>query len=78
MQQQQPPILKMEMTPAGVELTIAALRKLPHEQVDPLVQELWGQYKQQMQQLAEVLQTAPVEAAPEAPAQADSEGGSAD
>jgi fumarate hydratase class II len=57
--QTQPPILNMQMTPAGIELAIAALRKLPHEQVDPLVQELWAQYKQQMQQLVEVVKTAP-------------------
>lgn len=49
----QPPVLTLQMTPAGVELTIAALRKLPHETVDPLVQELWQQYKAQMQALAE-------------------------
>lgn len=62
------PVLNIQMTPGGVELAIAALRKLPHEQVDPLVQELWAQYKQQMQQLAEVQMTAP----------ADTEGGDAD
>lgn len=62
------PILNIQMTPGGVELAIAALRKLPHEQVDPLVQELWAQYKQQMQQLAEVTMTAPE----------DTEGGTAD
>lgn len=60
-----PPILMMQMTPGGVELVIGALRKLPHETVDPLVQELWAQYKQQMQALAEA-------------ALADTDGGSAD
>lgn len=59
-----PPILTLRMTPAGVELAIAALRKLPHEQVHELVQEMWAQYKAQkykaqMQQLAEVQMTAP-------------------
>jgi hypothetical protein len=58
-EQVKPPILNIQMVPAGVELAIAALRKLPHEQVDPLVQELWAQYKQQMQSLAEVQLTAP-------------------
>lgn len=43
-----PPILDIQMTPAGLELAIAALRKLPHEQVDDLVRELWQQYQQQM------------------------------
>lgn len=63
-----PPILNIKMVPGGIELCIAALRKLPHEQVDPLVQELWAQYKEQMQALAEVTITAP----------ADTEGGDAD
>lgn len=67
----QPTILNMQMTPAGVELTIAALRKLPHEQVNDLVQELWQQYKAQMQALAEAT------LAPEA-AETDTDGGSAD
>ena len=55
------PVLNIQMVPAAVELVIATLRKLPHEQVDDLVQELWGQYKTQMQQLAEVTLTAPVD-----------------
>ncbi len=67
----QPTILNMQMTPAGVELTIAALRKLPHEQVNDLVQELWQQYKAQMQALAEATLAAPE---PET----DTDGGSAD
>ena len=55
------PILNIQMVPAGVELVIGALRKLPHEQVHDLVSELWTQYKNQMQQLAEVQKTAPVD-----------------
>lgn len=58
-EQAKPPILNIQMTPGGVELAIGALRRLPHEQVDPLVQEMWAQYKQQMQALAEVRLTAP-------------------
>lgn len=54
-----PTILHIKMTPAGLDLAIAALRKLPHDQVDPLVQELWAQYKQQMQQIAETALTVP-------------------
>jgi hypothetical protein len=48
-----PPILNIRMVPAGIELVIGALRKLPHEQVDDLVQELWAQYKNQMNAMAE-------------------------
>lgn len=60
-----PPILNIQMTPAGIELVIASLRKLPHEQVNDLVQELWVQYKTQMQQLAEANMNAPAEDAKE-------------
>ena len=49
----QPPVLNIQMVPGGVDLVIAALRKLPHEQVDALVQEIWAQYKAQMNTLAE-------------------------
>ena len=57
------------MVPAGVELVIAALRKLPHEQVDGLVQEIAGQYGYQMQQLqaAAAKTQTPKKAAPAAP-----------
>jgi len=48
-----PPILNIRMVPAGIELVIGALRKLPHEQVDELVQELWAQYKNQMNAMAQ-------------------------
>lgn len=70
-----PTILTIKMVPAGMDLVIAALRKLPHDQVDPLVQELWAQYKQQMQQIAETTLTAPADTDD---AQALSEGGTAD
>jgi hypothetical protein len=53
----QPPILNIQMVPAGVNLVIGALRKLPHDQVDDLVQEIWAQYKAQMQALAEATLT---------------------
>lgn len=75
---QQPTILHIQMVPAGIELVIAALRKLPHEQVNDLVNELWTQYKQQMTQAAEVVQSAPVEPPTEVTFVNDSEGGSAD
>lgn len=50
---QQPPIMNIQMVPGGVDLVIAALRKLPHDQVDDLVQEIWAQYKAQMNALAQ-------------------------
>jgi len=72
--QQQPPILNIQMVPAGIELVIGALRKLPHEQVDPLVQEIWSQYKAQMNQLVEVTKTAPAQDAPQVEIVAESSG----
>lgn len=54
-QQQQPQqpqiVVNIKFTPPGVELVIGALRKLPHEQVDALVQEIWGQYQGEIQRL---------------------------
>lgn len=46
-----PPILNIQMVPAGVELVLAALNKLPREQSDPLYQEILGQYAYQMSQI---------------------------
>lgn len=67
--QERPPILSIKMVPAGAELVIAALRKLPHEQVDGLVQEIAGQYGYQMQQLQAAAEKAQANkpAAPAAP-----------
>jgi hypothetical protein len=45
-----PPIINIQMVPAGVELVLAALNKLPREQSDPLYQEILGQYVYQMSQ----------------------------
>lgn len=51
-QTQQPQIVvNIKFTPPGVELVIGALRKLPHEQVDALVQEIWSQYQAEIQRL---------------------------
>lgn len=58
--QERPPILNIKMVPAGVELVIAALRKLPHEQVDVLVQEIAGQFNFQLQQLQAAAEKKPV------------------
>ena len=50
----QPTILNIQMVPAGLELVIAALRRLPHDQVDALVRELHEQYQLELarQQIA--------------------------
>jgi hypothetical protein len=52
------PIVNLQFTPAGVELMIGALRKLPHEQVHDLVQQTWDQYQAEIKRLQE---PAPVE-----------------
>lgn len=44
-------IVNIQFTPAGLELVIGALRKLPHEQVHELVEQTWGQYQQEIQRL---------------------------
>ena len=52
------PIVNLQFTPQGAELMIAALRKLPHEQVHDLVQQTWDQYQAEIKRLQE---PAPVE-----------------
>ena len=52
------PIVNIKFTPAGAELAIAALRKLPHEQVHDLVQQFWEQYQAEIKRLQE---SAPVQ-----------------
>lgn len=52
------PIVNLQFTPQGAELMIAALRKLPHEQVHDLVQQTWEQYQAEIKRLQE---PAPVE-----------------
>jgi len=53
------------MVPAGVELVLAALAKLPHEQVAELFMEIRGQAMYQMGELqkAQALATKPDDAA---------------
>jgi hypothetical protein len=46
-----PPILNIRMVPAGIELVLAGLNKLPREQSEPLYQEILGQYAHQMQEI---------------------------
>jgi hypothetical protein len=50
-EQTKPPILSIKMVPAGVELVLAALAKLPYEQVAELFMEIRGQALFQMEEL---------------------------
>ena len=43
-----PPVLSIRMVPAGVDLVLLALSKLPHEQVADLYLEIRGQALFQM------------------------------
>lgn len=67
--QNQPPVLTIKMVPAGVELVLAALNKLPREQSDGLFQEIAGQANYQLQQLQMAAETANAAAAPKATAE---------
>ena len=60
-----PPVLTIQMVPAGVELVLAALAKLPHEQVADLFMEIRGQAMFQMEELqkAQALAAEPDDAA---------------
>tara|TARA_R110002126_G_scaffold127564_4_gene269835 strand:- start:6477 stop:6701 length:225 start_codon:yes stop_codon:yes gene_type:complete len=58
MTEQVQPIVNIKFTPTGAELVIAALRKLPHEQVDELVQQVFAQYKQEIERLQAEAQAA--------------------
>jgi len=51
MTEQVQPIVNIKFTPAGAELAIGALRKLPHEQVHDLVEQFFAQYKQEIARL---------------------------
>lgn len=46
-----PPIVSIQMVPAGVELVLAGLNKLPREQSDALYNEIAGQFGFQIQEL---------------------------
>lgn len=56
MSQQQPPIITIKMVPAGVELVLQALNKLPREMSDGLFNEIAGQYGYQLQELQKAQQ----------------------
>lgn len=47
--------INIQFTLPGAELMIAALRKLPHETVDPLVQEVISQYKNEVTRLQNIV-----------------------
>lgn len=59
---QQPPILSIKMVPAGVDLVVSALSRLPYDQVAGLIAEIRGQAEYQ---LAEQTQTAEQSPQPE-------------
>lgn len=46
-----PPVLSIKMVPAGVDLVIAGLTKLPYEQVADLIAEIRGQAVYQIEEL---------------------------
>ena len=71
--QTQPPVLTIKMVPAGVELVLAALNKLPREQSDGLFQEIAGQANYQLQELVQQAQATQAPAAGENPASAPSD-----
>ena len=55
-------VVNLQFTPAGAELVIAALRKLPHEQVHDLVSQTWEQFQKEVKRLQEEsAEAAPVE-----------------
>ena len=47
--------INFQFTLPGAELMIAALRKLPHEPVDPLVKEVIAQYKTEVARLQKIV-----------------------
>jgi hypothetical protein len=47
--------INFQFTLPGAELMITALRKLPHETVDPLVQEVIAQYKNEVARLQKIV-----------------------
>jgi hypothetical protein len=64
-----PIILNIQMVPAGVELVLKALNKMPREESDSLFNEIRGQYLYQLQSMS-VAKSADSEK-PDAPEQAE-------
>lgn len=65
----QPPVLSIKMVPAGVELVLGALAKLPYEQTAALIAEIKGQAEYQLQELATPPAEEPQPAQPEGDAE---------
>tara|TARA_R110000868_G_scaffold92083_1_gene255172 strand:- start:233 stop:430 length:198 start_codon:yes stop_codon:yes gene_type:complete len=61
-EQTKPPVLSIKMVPAGVDLVIAGLTKLPYEQVADLIAEIRGQALFQMEELQKAAQPDDAEA----------------
>lgn len=53
---QQPPVLNIQMVPAGVELVLRGLNMLPRGESDALFQEIQGQAGFQIQELVKAAQ----------------------
>lgn len=49
--QKQPPIISIKMVPAGVDMVLAGLNKLPREESDGLYQEILAQFQIQIHEL---------------------------
>jgi regulator of protease activity HflC (stomatin/prohibitin superfamily) len=64
----QPPVLTIQMVPAGVDMVLRGLNKLPREESDALYNEIAGQANYQVQEL--VKQAQAKEAAEKAAAEA--------
>lgn len=52
----QPPILNIQMVPAGVDLVVRALMQLPYGEVAPLLAEIHGQAEAQLKAVADTPQ----------------------
>lgn len=55
----QPPILSIKMVPAGVELVLAALSRLPYDQVAALIAEIRGQAELQLAEQTQAAEQSP-------------------
>ena len=71
--QTQTPILNIKMVPAGVDLVLKALNKLPREQSDDLFREIADQANQQLQELQKQAQATQAPEAGQQPASDPSE-----
>lgn len=56
---QQPPILSIKMVPAGVDLVVSALSRLPYDQVAGLIAEIRGQAQYQLAEQTQAAEQSP-------------------